>query len=190
MISIVKLILEGKEQKFDYGCAMLYFQFPDMNKIQDAIDPKDLYKGEEGDKRTYGFEDQPHCTLLFGLHPEVTLEQVKGVLDKFSFGELTAKNISTFTNPKYDVLKFDIRYPKSNDRGIAYLDRVNKELSKFPNTNDFPDYHPHATIAYLKSGTGAKYIKAFKGIEFDVTPEYVVYSVPDGTQHKIEINKK
>ena len=70
-----EFILEKEGDTYDYGCAMLYFDFPQINKIHDAIDPKDLYE-EEGD-RTFGIEDEPHCTLLYGLHKEVTPEMIQ-----------------------------------------------------------------------------------------------------------------
>ena len=107
MISLVKLILEGQE--FDYGCAMLYFSFPEMSKIQDAINPEYLYEGEEGEDRTYGFEDSPHCTLLYGLHKEVPLEKIESVIKETVFSKCKLYNLSKFDNPKYDVLKCDVK---------------------------------------------------------------------------------
>ena len=35
-------------------------------------------------------------------------------------------------------------------------------MKRFPHTSDFPNYHPHMTIAYVKKGTGKYYIKDFK----------------------------
>ena len=50
---------------------------------------------------------------------------------------------SLFENPKYDVLKFDVISP--------LLNKINKKLTKeLPYTSDFPDYHAHCTIAYIK----------------------------------------
>lgn len=34
---------------------------------------------------------------------------------------------------------------------------MNKLFKKLPFTSDFPDYKAHATIGYLKPGTGKKY---------------------------------
>lgn len=65
-----------KEKKYEYGCVMLYFDFPSMFKIQDIINPKDIY--EEEDDNTYGLEKHPHTTLLYGLHEGVTVKQIKG----------------------------------------------------------------------------------------------------------------
>jgi 2'-5' RNA ligase len=43
------------------------------------------------------------------------------------------------------------------------------------------DYHPHCTIAYLKSGKAAKYIKAKDLVNMDIKPDKIVYSKPDNT---------
>jgi hypothetical protein len=43
------------------------------------------------------------------------------------------------------------------------------------------------TVAYLKPGTGKKYVKALDGLEYDLMPQYAVYSKPNGDQDKINI---
>jgi hypothetical protein len=180
MIKLKDLLTEKKADSYDYGCAMLYFDFPLMNKIHDAIDPQDIYT-EEGD-RSFGLEDEPHTTLLFGLHEGVSTEDVQSVLDNFTFGTCTLYNASTFNNPQYDVLKFDVKGDN--------LHEANKELRQYPYTNDFPDYHPHATIAYLKPGTGKRYVEMLKGQEFTLTPTHAVYSKPNGDQVELPIKIK
>ena len=170
---------EGR--KYEYGCAMLYFDFPMMNKIQDAIDPSDVYEEEDDD--SFGFETEPHVTLLFGLHKEVTDEEVKSVIDKFRFAPIKLTKLSRFDNPDYDVLKFDI----ADDGGGHVLYEVNKELKKFPFTSNFPDYHPHMTVAYLMSGTGEKWVKKLNVDEATLTPKYALYSKPNKEKTKIEI---
>jgi 2'-5' RNA ligase len=179
MIKLADLLKEEK-QKFEYGCVMLYYNFPLMNKIQSIIDPEDVYT-EEGD-RTFGLEDEPHTTLLFGLHEEVLDEDIINALNKFEFGTCKLYNVSTFNNPQYDVLKFDVQGDN--------LHQANEELRKYPYTSNFPDYHPHTTIGYLKPGTGKKYIKMLKGQEFELTPTHAVYSKPNGDQVELPIKVK
>lgn len=149
-----KPVNEEKERdskkKYPYGCSMLYFDFPDMKIIHDEIEEDDIFEGED-----QGLETEPHVTLLYGLHSDEIDDQK--VLDISSKGikSLGLGNVSLFENEKYDVLKFDVEGP--------FLHDINKELTKLPHTTDFPDYHPHCTIAYLKPGTGKKYTKQFKG---------------------------
>lgn len=177
MKKLIDVLKEATGQKFEYGCVMLYFTFPEMNKIHEMIDPEDIYY-EEGD-RSFGLEDEPHTTLLFGLHEGVTSEDVSGILDNFKFGTCRVSDASLFQNPQYDVLKFDV--------SGTNLHNANRELKKFPHTSNFPDYHPHLTVGYLKPGRGKKYVKKLNGLTFQLTPEYAVYSKPNGGQDKLEI---
>jgi hypothetical protein len=40
------------------------------------------------------------------------------------------------------------------------MHKINKELrEKLDYTSSFPNYIPHATVGYLKPGTGKKYLK-------------------------------
>jgi len=177
MIKLVDLLKENSDSKYKYGCVMLYFDFPEINKIHDAINPNDIYE-EDGDK-TFGLEDEPHTTLLYGLHPEVSLDEVKKILNSYTYYPCTIKNASLFKNEKYDVLKFDVEGKN--------LHETNNDLKRYPFTSDYPDYHPHLTIGYIKPGFGKKYTKMLKEIEFKLIPQYVVYSHPDGTKDKIKI---
>lgn len=178
-VQLIKEVLtEAKGQTYDYGCVMLYFKFPDQKKIHKLIQEDDIYT-EEAD-RSYGLEDEPHTTLLYGLHDTVSLKDVKSVLDKFTYSTCELYNASLFDNDKYDVLKFDVRGPE--------LKATNKALSEFPFTSDYPDYHPHLTIGYIKKGLGKKYTHLLKGMKYNLLPWKAVYSMPDGTKHNIKIN--
>lgn len=174
-----QIMLEKKGDSYEYGCAMLYFDFPEISTIHNSIDPNELYEEEED--RTYGLENEPHTTLLYGLHNEVSAKQISIVLNKFTFSTCKIYNASLFENEKYDVLKFDVKGES--------LKECNKKLCELPHTNDFPNYHPHLTIGYLKPGCGKKYVKMLKGAEFEFVPTYAVYSEPN-KKTKIKINIK
>lgn len=180
MIKLTDLLKENSNSAYDYGCVMLYFDFPEMNKIHDAIDPKDVYS-EVGDT-TFGLEDEPHTTLLYGLHSEVSLEDVAKVLSSYTYAPCTIKNVSLFENEEYDVLKFDVLGKN--------LHETNNDLKQFPFTSKFPDYHPHMTVGYINSGYGKRYVKMLKGIQYTLVPKYAVYSHPNGSKDKIAINVK
>lgn len=175
-----------EDHKHEYGCVMLYFDFPELNKIQDAIDPDDLY--EESDDDSYGLETEAHVTLLYGLHKGVSDDDIKQTLKNIDFDVCKLFDLSFFKNEKYDVLKFEVGY---TTRGGAFLSKANRELKKFPHTSDFPDYHPHLTIAYLKPGKGQKWADKLKKVdEYTLTPKEARYSKPDGSKIKIKINLK
>lgn len=175
-----RILAEKQNDTYDYGCAMLYFNFPEISKVHDAIDRKDLY--EEQDDRTFGIENEPHTTLLYGLHSDVSPQAIRNVLNNFTFGECSIGNASLFKNEKYDVLKFDVTGPN--------LHEVNKMLTKYPHTTSYTDYHPHLTIAYLQPGKGDQYVKMLSGQEYTLIPQYAVYSQPDGNKIKMEIKVK
>ena len=133
-MKLLPLITE--DHKHEYGCPMLFFDFPELKKIQKMIKHNDIYIDEEDD--SFGLETEPHVTLLYGLNENVSSENVKRVLRDIVFGVCDLTNPSVFENEKYEVLKYDI-----DGDG---LHEANLELKKFPYTNDFPEYHPHLTI--------------------------------------------
>ena len=177
---MMSILNEDNKPKNKFGCVMLYFEFPEMSLLHSMIDEKDIYT-EKGD-RSFGLEDEPHTTLLYGLHDGVTVDDVKNVMDKFKFGNLIAHNPSLFQNEKYDVLKFDMKYPNKEGN---FLHKCNEELKMFPHTSDFPDYHPHMTVSYIKPGNGNKYVRKFGNVDYKLTPQYGIYSQIDGTKTKI-----
>ena len=169
--------LYENKKKHEYGCAMLYIKMPFLQVLHEIIDEQDLYI--ENDTNSHGLEDEPHITLLYGLHDSNSASEILEMCYDFLFSvkELDLFNVSSFDNDKFDVLKFDVK-------GAQNLHIVNKELVKFPHTNKFPEYHPHCTIAYLKPRKAKKYIKLLSRIQVNVEVEKLVYSNSDG--QKIE----
>lgn len=173
-------IKESKDQTYNYGCSMVYFDFPKMNEIHSMIEDEDIYT-EDGN--SHGLETEPHATLLYGLHSdEIEDNDVLHASTKLGIpSELKLHNASCFNNDKYDVLKFDV----DDD----HLHKINGELTKLPHTTDYPDYHPHSTIAYLKKGTGEKYTNKLKDAWYSVNPSKIVYSKPDGSKIEKSISR-
>jgi|LakMenEpi03Aug12_release.lakeMendotaPanAssembly.Ray.scaffolds.fasta_scaffold533343_3 2'-5' RNA ligase len=171
-------LMEGHKREF--GCVMLDIDVDKTkwNKLIESIDESDLYEGEsKKDKGEFGVEKQQHITILFGLHSSVKDSEVNEILDKIETIDFDLTKISIFETDEFDVLKYDV---VSSD-----LKKWNKELSKLDNTNEF-DYHPHATIAYLKKGSGKKYIQTLK---MEAKPERLHYSKTDGTDKFYPIKK-
>lgn len=176
-----KQIMENSNSTYSYGCAMVYFDMPEINDLHAKIESRDIYT-EDVDK-TYGLEDEPHITLLYGIHSdEINDDDVFNILDSFKdkLKSIRLTKVNKFDNPKYEVLKFD------SDSEI--LHEINSKLCKdLPFTSDYPDYHPHLTIAYVKPKMAQKYIEKFEGIKFELAPNYFVYSKPSGEKiiHKL-----
>jgi 2'-5' RNA ligase len=174
--------ISENEGHHSYGCAMLYFIFDKIDDIQSEIDEDDLIND--------GFENDPHVTLLYGLHKEVNDTEVFDIIDEYDIPTLELYNISAFKTDEYDVLKFDVRqYMEEYSEKDDILFKINKSLCKLPYTSDFPDYHPHATIAYLKAGTSNKYIKQLKDLTYKVKANKIVYSAPTDTDDIITTKK-
>lgn len=157
------------------GCAMVYYDFPELKDIHSEIDEGDLYD-EEG----FDLETKPHCTLLYGFTGEPDIKEILDIILDYKIPPLTLENISLFENEKYDVLKFDINSEE--------LTEINGKLrDKFDYENDYDEYSAHSTVAYLKPGRGKKYVEKYKGSAFRVEPKEVVYSAPDGTKTRRKI---
>lgn len=155
---------------FEYGAVTL----PIQNKklwvsMLPPIDPNDLYinPGES----MYGYEDSPHLTVLYGLHPDkVKTLEIEDFLQKQAYEsyqevkgiQVWLTGISAFEADKgkaYEVLKFDVLSP-----GLVQLNARMKK--RFDYTNNYPKYSPHATIAFLKKGTAKKYTTSFDSPDF------------------------
>jgi 2'-5' RNA ligase len=177
ILSLADFINEAEKKKFSYGCLMAFIDYSDeIKEIHDAIDEDDVYVDEEDP--TYGIEKESHCTVLYGLHEEVTLAEVKDKVKDIDHEEITVHNVSAFENEKFDVLKFDVKG--------KWLYKMNKAVAELPHTNKY-EYHPHVTIAYLKSGKAKDYIKKFKDTEFKAKIEKFVFSTPDGKKRSFKL---
>jgi len=176
----INKLLEKKGDIYEKGAVMLYFSFPELLHIHDSIMASDLYTEE--DDRTYGYEDEAHTTLLYGVGPDVEVRDIENITNNYIFEDCKLHNVSLFTtNPKYDVLKFDVEGEP--------LHQIHQELKSIPYESDFPNFHPHLTIAYIQKGLGQKYADVVKKKypEIWLTPQYIVYSEGDGSQNKINI---
>lgn len=158
------------EEKISKGCLMLFFSFDNWkNFVENYIDSVDIYDDES---KNYGYEYEPHCTILFGLHHYADIEKdiVKYLPDIKTLDDISYGNVSIFENEDFDVVKFSIQSKKLHD--------LNKILcNNFKYTNDYDGYEPHMTIAYVKKGLGKKYVKENKS-QFILGNKYV-YSDPE-----------
>jgi len=174
------------EAKRDYGCVMLYFPVSDefWDKIQGRIDDEDISSDKDEDgKEKNGRQpaNEAHVTLLYGIHADVTDEDVEAIINQIGKMDLTLRKISMFENDEFDVLKFDVE----GDGLFEY----NKKFRELPHTTNFPDYHPHLTIAYMNKGTITDEIQKdlSKDETLTVQANKVVYSKPDGSKKNYEL---
>jgi 2'-5' RNA ligase len=137
---------------YEYGCVMVSLDIPNWKKdVLSLIEKEDLFEGD-----SYGLETESHVTALYGIYDSIDMEDVKSAIKEFSFDKnyLELKNITLFEKENYDVVKFDIEDKQD------ILNSFHSFLKEtFPNSDTYPEYHPHATIAYVKKGRGVKYIQ-------------------------------
>ncbi len=98
---------------------------------------------------TDGRETDHHITVKYGLHTD-DARDLQRVLDGEPPVRAKLGKTSLFETPEHDVLKIEVDSPD--------LHRLNAKVSKhLEHTDSFPDYVPHATLAYVKSGKGKNY---------------------------------
>jgi len=184
-INVKNIITEAikgilKEEKINYGWLMAYFDIPKWDSIIGKIKDEDLYDDGSG---TFGKEDEPHITILYGFHKEITADSFKDVIENIKEPiEVELEGISMFENPNFDVVKIDVR-------PTAEVLKLRKQVETFPATLTYKDYHPHMTIAYVKKGEGKKYVHKFKK-PIVVKSDLLVFSDKNKNQTQFPVRQK
>jgi hypothetical protein len=98
-----------------------------------------------------GREAEPHITLLYGLTEPVPGPTLRGIIEDFPMFRVEFGAVSLFENEKYDVLKLDIDSP--------FMRVLHARIkASCPNEYKWPTYEPHATLAYVQSGQGSRFV--------------------------------
>jgi 2'-5' RNA ligase len=167
----------NEKRTFEYDCLMYDLPLEDLDNYLSIIDKNDILN-QDG----LGLEKDPHITLVYGFHSdEINRDSI--IKDAIDYGNINIKikSIGVFEGDDYDVVKLEVE----DNENLTEI--RNMLLNKYPNTQSFPDYHPHATLAYVKSGTGKKYTqKLDKPIEYKL--DTILYSSVDGNKTKHYIN--
>lgn len=185
---LIEQTLRGKkpienQQRDHYGCVMMETKIPDWDDYHTAgIDEEDVYIKPHD--KSYGLETRPHVTVVFGIHEdEIDHETIANVI-KSNMKPLTVKvdEIDVFEGDEYDVVKYNVPI---TDELQSYRDL----FLKFPNTQSFPEYHPHMTIAYVHPGKGKKYKRKLRE-PFEVTFTDGVYSYHNNPDDPEDFTRK
>jgi len=170
---ITKGLLVEKEGPFSYSCLML--------DIPDSVTKNILKEIRDDDLHEEGKETEAHTTVKYGLHTQ-DHQEVFDFCEEYSNlpFEIILKNFSLFENEEYDVLKLEVESKE--------LRTLNKKIcDNFEFTDSFPNYNPHCTLAYLKSGMGAVYVRLleekFPDFNEKLTCNKLLFSEKSGKQH-------
>lgn len=179
-----KRLLNEGSGGHSYGCVMLFLPIEKKwwDEITKEIKKDDVYSPEG--ERDYGIQayNEAHVTILYGIHSDVPDKDVEALIEKMSAPEVTLSKIGIFDNKDkgFDVVKFDVSGQDLHD--------MNKMFKELPFTSDYPDYHPHATIAYVEGGTGKDYTRTLsKEDSLVIKPNKIVYSKANGTKKEYTI---
>lgn len=168
-----------------YGCVMMDADIKNWEQFHlSGIEEDDIYLKPYDD--SYGLEETPHVTIVYGIHEdEVDPQRMADLIEHYMKPlTVTIKEIGIFEGKEYDVVKYNVPV-------TGQLQGYRDIFMQIPNTQNFPEYHPHMTIAYVKPGTGKKYKTELRD-PFGVTFTKGVYSWhpskdkdPDKTSRKV-----
>ena len=110
---------------------------------REMIPDADLYYDEKGN---LGRETESHVTILYGIKDATPSEALLKLVRETPLFTARLMGVTFFdTNPKYDVVKFDV-----DSEDLVALSNAIRQAC--PNENKFPNYEPHVTVAYIKKG--------------------------------------
>jgi 2'-5' RNA ligase len=175
------LQFSDKERRYDYSSLMV--ELPEHltdNIISwgfDHVPDETLFNSEDF---LFGREDDIHITVIYGIHTSNVKQVSKNFIDEKQI-DCTLGKISLFTkNKNFDVLVIDVF-----SEGLHKLNSRMK--SSLLVTQNHAFYVPHVTIAYLKKGTGNKYVgdDTFNGERFNI--DKVFFSSKTGKKTPISL---
>lgn len=126
---------------------------------KDIVRPSVLYNPP--DDNTKGYCEDPHITVLYGIHANRPSFELLDLIKNYPRFVVKLGLISLFRNDEFHVVKADVESPD--------LHILNAEIKEImTNTQNFPNYVPHATIAYVQPGTcdHLEGLDTFKGLSF------------------------
>lgn len=164
---------------YESGCVMAMINVTNWDELTSHFDKDDVYKPEVS---RYGIETDPHITILYGFHSnKIDDSEIESIIRSVDGDDIKIDitGIEIFEdNPEFDVVKMTVK--------SDYLNKLHDELSKLPNSDKYPTYQPHITMAYIKKGRGKKYELSNYKHHIDGIHN-IVYSKPDGEKIQWEI---
>lgn len=175
-----QFLIEKHEVNYDFSSTQINLPDAIAKKIMDwgktAIPDAEVHSDPDGGK---GREDDIHVTVLYGIHDKEP-NKVHKLLKTYKKFDIELGEVSVFSNDAFDVVKLSVKSPE--------IHRLNAMLNKeCENSNSYPTYIPHVTVAYVKKGKGKKYAgrKQFAGTRFRA--ETVTFSSSAGSKTDLDL---
>jgi len=183
---------ENSNGEHQYSSVQVNFPEDISKAIMDfgaKIPDKDIYTSK--DDPSLGRETEPHATILYGIHSD-SADEIRILAKDIKPFDIELGDISFFEGEGYDVMKIDLKSFGSFflDDMTDYLCKLNEYLrSNVHYTSKWPEYKPHATIAYIKKNSRKALEnnidkEMFKGIKFQIRE---MMFCPVGNPNKITI---
>ena len=138
----------SENRHVEKGCLMAYvdptYGLQVLKVGRRAIPSSILYTDPEDP--TYGYDNEPHVTLKYGFEPDLDRNAIAEILKGTKPFNVVLTSLNQFQNEKYDVVKFEVQK-------CPILTELRRRCDGYPNTDSYPDYKPHMTLAYVKKGT-------------------------------------
>jgi GGDEF domain-containing protein/2'-5' RNA ligase len=158
-----------------------------LGAARERISKDDLMPTGFGGNQTTGLEDDPHVTVRYGIKSDDTTK-IKEYLERQAPFEATLGKTSKFPASKHS----DGAAPIIAPIDAPELHRIEKELDSHGDFEErsFPEYKPHATVAYVKPEAADKYVgmDVTDGKKFRV--DRIAISDKNGDHQEVELKGK
>lgn len=147
---------------------------------EDTVSESDLFIDNES--LFYGREDEPHITIVYGMHADGP-EEVAPIFEKHMPFTVTFGLIDSFNRMDFDVLIIRA-YSKK-------LHELHHEvMEKTKTTSKFKYYEPHCTLAYVQKGKCKDLmgVDEFEGVEIEVSK--LIFSNKVGVKTDLRMGTK
>jgi len=165
------LLVELPEEIADNAISWGWDHVPNESVFLDPKDPG------------FGREDDPHITLIYGIHTD-NLKEVSDLFTEEKEFECKLGKIDLFTkSDKFDVLILGVECEE--------LHRLNRKMRRsLEATESYPVYVPHVTICYMRKGEGRQYIGNDAFVNEKFTINKIFFSSKTGEKTPIKLGSK
>jgi hypothetical protein len=177
-------IKDDSQSEHEFSCLMLNLT-PAVSAIVSywsrRFIPKEKLSVEEGEDLLDGYEDTPHTTVKYGIHTS-SPEEVRDCLEGHGPVLLKLGKVSKFEQKDkgIDVIHIEVE--------SDLLREMNKDISSnLECTDEFNEYNPHITLAYVKSGSCDDLIGNDFFTMLSDTVDEALFAAKDGEEYFISL---